>query len=95
MIENKNNLIKTLEETKKAISLSLGVMSLASIASVMELPAHFGDSYLAPSKDTVVDSQQVNGVNNLNPLQREKTEVGIEHVSYSESQRTPSRSGSV
>ena len=96
MIENKNTFINKIEEKKNNLAVGLGVMSLASVAGIAELPAHLlRDSYLMPPAKVAVVETGESGNGNVNPLQRERSEVGIERVSYSESQRTPARSGRV
>ena len=79
-----------------ATRIRLGIQTLASVAGIAELPAHLlRDSYLMPPAKVAVVETGESGNGNVNPLQRERSEVRIERVSYSESQRTPARSGKV
>ena len=79
------------EISRYAKELGLGLMTLATVVGMLELPSHTIGRAVLSSPTTSLNSNNSNQLNN--PLRREKEENTIEYVSYSESQRTPSRSG--
>lgn len=88
--KTKNN--QTAAETVSAVVHGLGVlmMSTAMVLGVLELPDD--------SKRVILPNQpapawvEVNEQSN-NPIRREREETAPHFISYSEIQRTPSRSG--
>ncbi|HEY1645687.1 MAG TPA: hypothetical protein VGF75_04925 [Candidatus Saccharimonadales bacterium] len=70
-------------------SLGIGGMAVATVVGMLELGSQPFNRYVLAGQ--VV---QVNNQNELNnPFQRENESSTVSYVSYSESQRTPARSG--
>ncbi len=66
-------------------------MSLATIVGMMRMPNHSVNRYVLPGQVIRVETNNTDDINN--PVSREKDDVVPAYVSYSETQRTPSRSG--
>jgi hypothetical protein len=85
---------KTSQNLLQRYSSELGVaiMTLATVVGMLELPDHSVNTrYILPGQPIKVT---VNDMNDMtNPIRRDKEDTNQEYVSYSESQRTPSRSG--
>lgn len=87
---NKNKNI--INNVNKAGNIGMYMMSIASIAGIMELPSHYlKDTFITPPKYATVANPT--SKDNPDPIQREKEEIGEQYVSYAESQRTPGRAG--
>jgi hypothetical protein len=78
------------EFDRQATNVGIALMTLATVVGMTELPSH-GVKAVTTLQPVMVNSS-FNELNN--PIRREKEEVGIEYVSYAETQRTPARSGS-
>ena len=77
--------------SKYATDIGIGVMTLATVVGMMELPDHATNRYILPSQTIRVEPNGPSELNN--PLRNEREESAQVYISYGESQRTPSRSG--
>lgn len=69
------------------------LMTAAVTVGTFDLPEH-DKRVVVPTQYKLAFAEEEEGVSNLNnPLRREREETGPHYVSYSETQRTPSRSG--
>lgn len=71
--------------------IGLTIMALATMIGVIDIPEHTSRpaaAFIQPSKYSTFNQYS----DNTNPLRREKEENATEYVSYSEAERTPSRS---
>ena len=76
---------------RKISDIGIAVMTLATVVGMLELPGHTPNRFVLPAQTATVTANNLNEVNN--PIRREKEEAVSQYVSYSESQRTPGRSG--
>ena len=76
---------------KYSTEAGLTIMALATIIGLVDIPDHTVKvAYITPQP---IKYGNVNGVNQeTNPMRREKEENSTEYLSYSEAERTPSRS---
>ena len=92
MSKNKKVVNNTLENIQQSAGqLGLVLMAAATVTGVMELPDRGGANsrVVLPGQPSFVqasDSEQ-----EINPVRREKEETDSHYISYSETQRTPSR----
>jgi len=69
------------------------LMSAAVTFGMLELPDRPDSRVVLPSQPAFAWANQNQDPNNGNTLRRESEETAPHYISYSESQRTPSRSG--
>ena len=88
-IETKND--KNVNLAELAQQAGIVLMTVAATVGLMELPEHPNARIVVPNQPAMA----VVGVNNEgnNPLRREREETAPHHISYSEIQRTPGRTG--
>jgi|GEM_PF-896887 len=91
MIETKNKIKNSFIKNE----IGFYAMAAASLFGVMEMPAHYLRDNLLPVAKIAVAETVTHRDSVPTPIQREKAETGAEFVSYSESQRTPGRTGNV
>lgn len=65
-------------------------MTAAATVGMLELPDHPNARIVVPSQPALV---AVTSGEDTNPLRREREETAPHHISYSETQRTPGRTG--
>lgn len=87
---------KTIENTSNTLShlanqVGIAAMTLAAVVGMVELPGHMNSRVILPSQYKFVAETGESELNN--PLRREKEDTEQHYISYSEAQRTPSRSG--
>ena len=70
------------------------LMSAAVTLGMLELPDRPNSRVILPSQPAFAWANENEELNNGNTLRRESEETAPHYISYSESQRTPSRSGS-
>lgn len=90
MFEIKNTNIKENFETVSA-AVGLMAMTAAVMASTFELGHKPDTRVVLPNQPALATVDNQNGDNN--PIRREREETAPHHISYNETQRTPSRSG--
>lgn len=74
--------------------LGMAVMTFATVVGMLELPNHTVNRIALPNQTVTVTSNSLNNLNEINnPIRRDKEEAAPQYISYSESQRTPGRSG--
>ncbi|HEY4964002.1 MAG TPA: hypothetical protein VIH90_04870 [Candidatus Saccharimonadales bacterium] len=84
--------IKNLKITDKvALDVGTTLMAMATVVGMLELSTHSINKAILPLQPVYVANHSSSDFNN--PMRREKEESGTIYVSYSESQRTPSRAG--
>jgi hypothetical protein len=72
-------------------SLSIAVMTFAVMLGLVNDPTSIDRRSIVPVQMNL--SSALSGVQGNNPLRREREESAPHYISYSESQRTPGRSG--
>lgn len=79
----------------KNLTKQIGTALMASAVTVgmLELPGHTNSKVIIPSQPAFVFAEENNTDNNQ--LRREREETAPHFISYSETQRTASRSGRV
>ncbi len=92
MPKTKKSKIYTEALTDAAQRLGLAAMSAALVLSVLELPDD-AKRVILPSQPAPVWANSGDNSNDNNPIRREREETAPHFISYSEIQRTPSRSG--
>jgi hypothetical protein len=80
-------------EMMKYLGQQMGTALMAGAVTVgmLELPDHMNTRITVPSQPAFVFAEENSGGNNQ--LRREREETAPHFISYSEVQRTPSRSG--
>ena len=78
-------------KNKVALDVGTSLMALATIVGMLELSGHSLNKIALNMQPVYASSHNQNELNN--PMRREKEEAGPQYISYSESQRTPSRAG--
>jgi hypothetical protein len=79
------------ELAKIAEKATIIIMTLAAVFGLVDIPSRVSTRAVVPGAP-VFSMSLVNTELN-NPMRREKEEAGVHYVSYSETQRTQSRSG--
>jgi hypothetical protein len=77
--------------TELAQQAGVVLMTVAATVGLLELPEHPNSRIVVPNQPSLV-TVGVNSESN-NPLRREREETAPHHISYSEIQRTPGRTG--
>jgi len=88
--KNQTTAEKVTEAAKQAGIL---LMTAAAAVGMLELPDHVDKRVVLPSRPSFVFAENNVEGENGNTLRREREEVAPHYISYSEVQRTPSRSG--
>jgi len=89
----KTKKVKTTTDTVAEFSQQLGMLLMTAAATVgmLELPDHPGTKIALPNQP--IFARVTENEENNNPLRREREEAAPHYISYSVTQRTPSRSG--
>mgnify|MGYP001548700578 CR=1 FL=1 len=92
MIQNKNIIKNIVDTTQQVIMpLSMAAMTAGIMLSLVEVPDH--GRVVLPNQQTFSPVGALSNEEN-NPVRRERGEESAPHyISYSEAERTPSRSG--
>jgi hypothetical protein len=72
------------------VAANLGLVAMAAAATIGSMPEHFDSRVVLPNQPVLARAESSD---QSNPLRREKEETAAHFISYSEVQRTPSRSG--
>ncbi|HUA13637.1 MAG TPA: hypothetical protein VL989_04000 [Candidatus Sulfotelmatobacter sp.] len=96
-MSNKTKIEKTTLEKMSQLSTQLGVllMSVATTVGMIEINNHVKTQVLTPARAVVSSENQVEENYNSSNLVKDRDDVAPHFISYSETQRTPSRSGRV
>ncbi|MDB5164497.1 MAG: hypothetical protein JWL89_123 [Candidatus Saccharibacteria bacterium] len=78
--------------TELAQQAGIVLMTVAATVGLLELPEHPNARIVVPNQPSLV-AVGVNNEGGNNPLRREREETAPHHISYSEIQRTPGRTG--
>ncbi len=89
----KTKKVKTTTEKLGEVSQQIGILLMTTAATVgmLELPDHQGAKIVLPNQP--IFAKVTENEDFANPLRREREESAPHYISYSEVQRTPSRSG--
>jgi hypothetical protein len=79
------------KSAKIAASLGLVLMSAAALTGIFEFQDHHRNRVVLPMRPVFAFAGQ--SIPGNNPLRREREEAGPHYISYSVTQRTPSRTG--
>jgi hypothetical protein len=92
LTKNKNTVSST--EKMRNLSAQLGIilMSAAATIGMLEMPDHSKAQILVPARAVFAYANE-NSNDPANSIRRERDEEAPHYLSYSETQRTPSRSG--
>lgn len=82
-------------EMMKTVAQQSGTVLMAAAVTLgmLELPDHQGSKIVVPNQPAIAFAGEKNNENN--PVRREREESAPHFISYSEIQRTPSRSGKI
>ncbi len=88
----KNKKTNTVGENFNSLAMQAGVvlMTAAATLGMIELPDH-SNKVIVPNQPAF--AMATNQSEQPNPLRREREESAPHHISYSETQRTPGRTG--
>jgi hypothetical protein len=75
--------------TEMSQHIGMALMAAAATIGMLELPEHPNARVVVPSQPALVAVEATEN----NPLRREREEMAPHHISYSETQRTPGRTG--
>ncbi len=92
MSKTKKSKVYTEVLTEAAQRLGLAAMSAALVLSVLELPDD-AKRIILPSQPAPAWANAGENNDDNNPIRREREETAPHFISYSEIQRTPTRSG--
>jgi hypothetical protein len=83
---------QNIQDSLADVAQQLGMVLMATAATVgmLELPDHPNSRLIVPNQPALV---AVTAEEGNNPLRREREETAPHHISYSETQRTPGRTG--
>lgn len=93
--QNKNKLSNFEIARNVASHIGIFLMSAAATFGMLEMPDHGRAQIVVPSRAIFAFAGESNTPEpaNANSIRRERDDVETHYVSYSETQRTPSRSG--
>ncbi len=81
---------KTEQLSKVASNLGISLMALATTLGIFEVSDHLKTTVTTPNRPVFAYAENNEAINSV---KRSSEEVAPHYISYSESQRTPSRSG--
>lgn len=88
--KKQNKQLESLSRTAQQAGIML--MTAAVTLGMLELPDKPNSRVVVPSRPAFAFAEN-GSEENVNPVRREREETGPHYISYSVSQRTPSRSG--